>query len=61
MSPSSSLYLGYGASVHDHLKKLGVTLAAANSRDHFLEDSPTAASWLIVKVNGTLISRHHGL
>ena len=41
MSPSSSLYLGNSSSVHDYLKKLDVTLVAANSPDHFLEDAPT--------------------
>src|SRR6516225_3122308 len=40
MSPSSSLYLGNSSSVHDYLKKLGVTLVAANSPDHFLADCP---------------------
>jgi DNA invertase Pin-like site-specific DNA recombinase len=27
---------------HDCLKRLGVTLIAANAPDHFLEDTPTA-------------------
>jgi hypothetical protein len=27
----------------DYLKKLGITLIAANAPDHFLEDTPTSA------------------
>ena len=34
--------LGKNSSVHDYLKKLGVTLVAANSPDHFVEYAPTA-------------------
>jgi hypothetical protein len=38
--PSSSLYLANSSGVHDYLKKLGVTLVAANSPDQFLVDRP---------------------
>jgi DNA invertase Pin-like site-specific DNA recombinase len=37
---------------HDYLKKLGVTLIAANAPDHFLEDTPTAV--LIRQVLGAV-------
>jgi DNA invertase Pin-like site-specific DNA recombinase len=37
---------------HDCLKKLGVTLIAANAPDHFLEDTPTAV--LIRQVLGAV-------
>ena len=40
MSPSCSLYLGNNSRVHDYLKRLDVTLVAANSPD--VEDAPTA-------------------
>jgi hypothetical protein len=40
VSPSSSLYLGNSSSVHDYLKKVDVTLVAANSPDHFLANRP---------------------
>jgi len=38
MSPSCGLYLGNNSSVHDYLKRLDVTLVAANSPD--VEDAP---------------------
>jgi DNA invertase Pin-like site-specific DNA recombinase len=37
---------------HDYLRKLGVTLIAANAPDHFLEDTPTAV--LIRQVLGAV-------
>lgn len=37
---------------HDHLKKLGITLIAANAPNHFMEDTPTAV--LIRQVLGAI-------
>jgi DNA invertase Pin-like site-specific DNA recombinase len=37
---------------HDHLKKLGITLIAANAPNHFIEDTPTAI--LIRQVLGAI-------
>ena len=50
MSPSCSLYLGNNSRVHDYLKRLDVTLVAANSPD--VEDAPTAR---LIQVLGAVV------